>query len=964
MSGTPVGLRPPTNTSALGHGAVGGPRGVAAATTQVLVNFILNYDRGRLAEIAQDLNRLKAEQATNAKEVLDLTKKHADAVKAASVAESARAKLIKAGVDDSAEALKLQNQYVAAQKKGAVFLAEDNLRRQELLAKLALSKTLTDAEALALDDELALTQAREAALARVNEKIRQGVALSAEEVAFLREKQQIEAARSGVGGRLGALGLGLVAGTIGGLAISSLIMEPLQTAIEGVGDSINKIINPTERAREAMKRLADEINSIAESEGISQLEAAAQVLERLSRISLGGGNLNTAENRALLERIALSKQLVEVLNAQTDLYKAQKGELADLRDAARQNLMEQQGTVINPYEGWVVALSGIVGLQPLVYAEQVRIDREIAVGSQGMFEQQRQQNAVAAATEAAAEAQRDAAEAAREYADELSRAAVEAASAARISDIEQGLESTVDRLQSGTEAAIDSIRRAADAATDAVRRSGESRIDALQDQLRNLELTPSARTTALERQLEALKDAGPSQRTKELADQIERLNDAQEKAAFRAQLDNIDNEKRLILLRERLSLTGKEIDLDKYQGKERLVAIEALLAREKERNEAHERFVKLLELQYQIQQGVRRQQGETIQEFISRRTQYYRGLLAQAAELREGPEAELEAERDRVQTSIDLKELEERRRKLIEDRARKQRLDSLQEQLQASKDRDRQELESRRDALQKQLEASRQADQDALESKRQALQDQIEAVRENTREHIERINEQRDNEIDARERARDRAIETAEAAAEAAIKAEQARAAAIENWASYAETQRMITVFKGAQSMADLQRYAGGLHGALYALSYLQQSGQYLGLDPATQAALLSNTARAFSAYTQRMQEFAKEALRPPWSPTGANIGRLAEGGLVRLGNFNTPLNRDVRWGDGNGDEIGMNLGGGLGAVLSNKVVQALRDEGAGGGVNFEATFQSVDPYADQARFERRVRSIVREEMK
>jgi hypothetical protein len=116
MSGTPVGLRPPTNTSALGHGAVGGPRGVAAATTQVLVNFILNYDRGRLAEIAQDLNRLKAEQATNAKEVLALTQKHADAVKAASVVESARVKIAKSGNADAAAALRLQNQYVAAAK--------------------------------------------------------------------------------------------------------------------------------------------------------------------------------------------------------------------------------------------------------------------------------------------------------------------------------------------------------------------------------------------------------------------------------------------------------------------------------------------------------------------------------------------------------------------------------------------------------------------------------------------------------------------------------------------------------------------------------------------------------------------------------------------------------------------------------------------------------------------------------
>jgi hypothetical protein len=52
-------------------------------------------------------------------------------------------------------------------------------------------------------------------------------------------------------------------------------------------------------------------------------------------------------------------------------------------------------------------------------------------------------------------------------------------------------------------------------------------------------------------------------------------------------------------------------------------------------------------------QGVHREQGETIQDFISRRAQYYRGLLEQANELRQkGPLADLQAEKDRV-TGVD-----------------------------------------------------------------------------------------------------------------------------------------------------------------------------------------------------------------------------------------------------------------------------------------------------------------------
>jgi hypothetical protein len=959
-------LTPPTNNSSIVVGAAGGPRGFAAGVTQVLVNFLLNYERGNLERMSSDIKKFEQERAEANQALVQQNNKLVALDQRVTAAQKAKSDLGKGQVAtlnaiaasqtriNSLTQLAARNQA----QYGAALTREKGIR-DRLIANASAasglsSKQVRDAANLAsLERQLLGTTLDRKAAA-------EALAIAENKVAAA---QRAQAATSQFGskaaGRLSGLALGLIGGTIGGLAVSALI-TPVQDAITNIGEQLSDLANPANKAKEAADGVAEAIAQIGSQQNLSGLQAAATLLKQLNfPQEQAGALLRASDVQVAQDFLTKQQQVTDFLRGEQQLRSQIGAQLnfnnrlnainveltrkgADNVEASLSaiNFLQQIGAI--PVFDQLAHLAGGPG-----FADILGLNEENAAAA---YDAAVTEGRAADAAAILASNLENARAAASSLADELAEAAVEAISAANISNLEAGLKNTVDGINRITSTAIDNIRARADRASESVSNSAERRINALQKQIQGLDSGPSNRTQALQRQLEALKDVGPSRQTKALADQIERLNKLQDQAAYRQSLQDVAEQRHAVLLAERLRLTKHQIDLDDYHGKDRLIAIDALLAKQQKANEAQDRFNKLLDIQYQIQQGVHREQGETIQDFIQRRAQYYRGLLQQAAELnRTGPQAELEAERARVEASVQLKDLEEKRRKLIEDRARELHMRSLQAQLQASQERDRKELESRKEALQKQIEASRKADQAALESRRQALQAQIEAVRKNSQQQIESIQKQRDADIAARELARDKAIAAVQRVTEMAIASEKKRAEDIKRIASQSETARLVQAFQGAQSLAQLQLFAGQLSGSLYAVGYLQQTGQYLGLDIATRNQIAANAAQAVLAYTRKLNEFYRN--------TRTTTPAFAEGGVFRLNNMNTPLGKDVRWGDGQGDEIGV--------VLSNKVTQALRDNGGAGGgplIGGDVIFQAQDPWRDSYRFRRMARDVQRDE--
>jgi hypothetical protein len=968
----------PRNTLGFSLGAVGGSKGTGAGAARVLIQFAAQYDRGDLQQLGRDLQQLQAQQQNLTQQTQAALVRQGAIENEINRAKQGRSNLDQTGLRAMKSMLDIQARARAEEAQlGRITQATS----AELLRREATFRRVSGLSALEVAairnqhaNQIALNTAKGATIQaqtlqaaneqKINAVMQQGVAIAT--------------ARAQLAAQLRGLFLGAVGGVIGGAVVGAVLYEPLQNFVTGIKDSLGELVDPAAAAEEAIDKLGNEVNELASSENISRLQAAQQILDKM-----GGGDAGDAQNLSLAGEVEVLQKAVETGQQRLDLEAGVASAREDAVTAlARQEAIERaigdnSKTLLGNRAAELRFVQQIADLYAGFGFTTLRDALDASVGTS----QEVGENLAGAALEAdrlsgnsedSAAAIQAAADAAADLRSELASANIQAVSEAAINGIQQSLDATVNGIRNGTEAAIDGIRQRAESAADAVRNSADRRIDAIQNRMRALEVVESRRTRNLQAALDALEDAGPSKRTRELAEQIERVNDAQEKAAFKAQLGEIADRKREILLRERLRLSDEEIDLDRYKGKDRIIAIDALLDRMRKQNEEQSRFNQLLDIQYQISQGVRRQQGETIQDFIQRRAQYYRGLLQQAAELqREGPMAELEQEKHRVEVGLELRELEQRRKKLIEDRARAQYLESLQEQLQASRERDQRELENRREMLQKQLQESRAADQAGLDSRRQALQAQIEAVRRNAEAEIESINSRRDKEINARQAARDRAIQLAQETAQKAIEAERKRAEMIGQWADYGEAQRMIQAFQGARSVAELQAFSGSLSGALYSLNYLKQSGQWMGLDPGTQQVLLRNLSAAVQAYSRKMISFAPRPQAPPrmggfgqglgsHGSFGGSGGGYQRGGAFMLRNsMQSPFADNIRFGEDGLDEIGL--------ILNNKILRQLQDNKGGGQALFggDMIIQShEDPYKARYAFRQEVRAIVREELR
>lgn len=239
---------------------------------------------------------------------------------------------------------------------------------------------------------------------------------------------------------------------------------------------------------------------------------------------------------------------------------------------------------------------------------------------------------------------------------------------------------------------------AAETLAAAISRGSQPQFDAIDSQIQSLEDSgPSARTKALEAKIEAASGGGGggSSRNKELA--------------------NIEEERQIILLRQKLRLLGANIDLEKYSGKFLLEAIKAKQAALQKEANAQDRLNRLLDLQYKMSQKLRRNEGETISEFLERRAQENRGFLEEQRDIeREKVEERLQELENKTQDEVALQELAERKKNALVKTGSDTRIKSLQKELEASRKRDREALQSRIEALRKEAEKLREGRDNAI----------------------------------------------------------------------------------------------------------------------------------------------------------------------------------------------------------------------------------------------------------
>lgn len=965
-NGPPFGSQPITPRSGLSLGAVGGAKGFAAGTTSVLLNFILNYNKGNLQQLQKDIADFQQRQLAN-NQAIQVTQAHQEQLaKRQQAIDEARQKIAHTAGATAANTLDLLKKQELAAKGQKQFTEAQGTALRSNLQALVNAKVITQQQMQYLLDEQGIRQRLAAATAELNVQTRQGVALEAEKLALQRQQALQQSLLGSAASRVGTLALGVLAGTIGGGIVTGLVLQPIQQAMDAVANGLQDIVDPARHAREGLKDVNSEIDTFIDPGRVSRLEAASKYIQSLGTIGQGLG----LDPSKLGQAAALSGISERIQQVNKDLeVQAHLDELVSQAALQQAGNLAKAAAATTEYDTVIQGLTDSFlseGRARALYSLALQGDAtalQILAYNGSTWAQNLEDQGDAAVRAALGIDDLTASiQAYDSYIQNLNQTALDTAISgqvdAEVAAAQALLDGTIAGIRATTETEVARINNLYDRQIERTVAESDARIKQLQRQAQDLKVDPSARTRSLERRLDALNDAGPSKRTQELAASIERLNDAQDKSQYRQQLADLDEQKRQLLLRQRLALTNEQINLDEYAGEDRLIAIDALLARMREQNEVQERFNKLLDIQYQISRGVHREQGETIQDFIQRRAQYYRGLLQQASDLRrQGPEADLEAERDRVEGSLALSELEAKRREVIETRIRKLHLQSLQDQLKASQERDRKELESRRESLQKQLQKSREADQAVLESRRRAIQDEIEKERESARTRIETFNRTRDQIIASRNAQRDRAIAAATTETDNYISNLRARADQAKQWANFSNIQSLNQAISGAQSLGQLQALTGQIAGLNYAMAYLRSSGVIT--DPAAYSALMTQYARTLSLYNGRLNSFYRNASPPPapsmnFSPRPG----YAEGGFFRAGNFNTPIGKDIRWGDGQGEELGF--------MFNNKVVQALREQPMQqplvGTMNFNGS--GNDMYKTRDAWRSEVRTLVREELR
>jgi len=202
--------------------------------------------------------------------------------------------------------------------------------------------------------------------------------------------------------------------------------------------------------------------------------------------------------------------------------------------------------------------------------------------------------------------------------------------------------------------------------------------------------------------IEAIPDA--SARTKRLQAQLNRAQSGGGGGGSNnSQLANIAEERALTLLRMRLRELGTAIKIGKYEGKFRLEAINAKIKALQKEGDAQKRVNDLLDLQYRMSKEIRREQGESIKDYLARRAQENRAMLAESDQMRRDAQVnKLNEQKERLEDEIKLQELAEQAKQAAIQGTTAANNDALQKRLAASIKHDQKVAEARKRALEKQ----------------------------------------------------------------------------------------------------------------------------------------------------------------------------------------------------------------------------------------------------------------------
>lgn len=947
---TPPGfpVRGGINGGYTGLGAAGGARGTGAGAIRALVEFAFSYNRGNLEQIAGDLQKLQAAQVENQKQLTASLTKQQGYTDQIAQGEAVRATLNRKQVD--AYLLMQKAQANLVRDAGTYGRASAIVTRQAIDTENAFNRIsgLTNEQNAALRLQAANQQRIAAIAAETNGLESEKSSLIEQQNVLLQEQSRLGQAGAKLTSRLGGLGLGLLGGVVGGALVSGLILGPLQGVMDKVTEAIQGVIDPSKKARAAVDDLGKSINGMVDDNTLTRLGAAQKFIEGIQ--PKAGQQYFSTGPLALAAQSDALKTYIDELQKYLDLggtagvqalINQQTADLANKLASAAQ----QAGTlhtVLSSVSSEGDYLGGAT-TQIVDFNYYLTQAKNILAGIDP--------SAITGVGNAAGDATSNintAADAAARLREELLNTSINDSLNASISSLQATSEQTIGFIQKVTDSAISIITYNAQQSVNDIQAGADAKIAGLQKRLAGLQLIPSARTNSLQRQLDGLSNAGPSDRTQRLTVLVDKLNKAQERQQYQAQLADIAEQRHLILLQRRLELSGKAIDLDKYQGKDRVTAIDALLSRMQKQNKAQSDFNSLLKIEYQISQGVSRNVGESIQAFIERRAQYNNDLLAQAAGIRSGQKTDqLQAEKARLTTLQQLHDLAAKRQELIDARAHALFMKRLQQRLQASQKADQAALAAKRKYLQAELDASKKADQAALDHQKQAITDHIVRVKAQAQSDIAAINATRDHDIAAQQASADAAIATEKQRNADAITAERAKYATILQLANQSEVDRRTLALNAAKSNIEVEQFAGAAGGSAYAYALLLAQIKGLGLDPAQTALLLANANQLRADSLKNLARLSNNGDRTP--------GSHAKGGVFPITN-SMNFGKDIRGGE-EGKEIGV--------ILSHRVAAAL-DKQRGGGPMFGDIHinASTDPHRDRFMFERTIRDIVRNELR
>lgn len=603
-------------------GAVGGARGTAAGALRIIMEFITQYDPKAIAAARADLKKIEAEG-------IALNKR------AASRQKSATTLATRLASTEAIVAAKFSKEQRAEFRQ--IQRLRDTLNDRDLRNARARNKILVGS----LDrskfsaEQIKQVERYGADLARQRRLDQEIVGLKADQTKHVKAQtvaqhnlSRLQAVKSSVVPRLAGLATGALGGIVGG-ALFGVGFEIAEKALDEVGERLQDLIDPGRHARTIMLEIGEAINSISKAEGLTTLRA---ISEYLKGIGLEGNQGAISVLQESAQQQGITAALEERLRIQQALEHSTALEEKN-RETVR-GILEKQGQLqkVQPIDPQSLNFQN-----DLVKNIVANLSNEAKI-TQYLVQLGGQLTAVTNARAAAAAlAARNAAIEAR--AQQQAAAYRSVVEGARLGALEGAFGGIIGGLQDQAAAISSGGGGGGNAKADAI----QARIQAEQEAQADKKYAQSLRENAEEREL--------------------------------------------IILRKRFRILGETIDLERYQGKFLLAAIDGRIEALNKEGRAADRRNKLLDLQRDQKNAdkLKREEGETIQDFIERRAEANQQILRDRDEMaREDKITTLQNLRDRTQDEIDLTQNAEDKKRLIEERAAELRMRALQDELAAA----------------------------------------------------------------------------------------------------------------------------------------------------------------------------------------------------------------------------------------------------------------------------------------